>query len=400
MLVALLLGCGAEPEPEAPAPIDRTSCVLPCTEMGPEWGGGKTQCNADGTPDTTRCVPAGQILEEVATGVKPAERDAARWANARCNDGTPFSYLLRRTESKTWVVVFEGGFFCDDEKVPCATRKPRLTTTLPVDAGSRSAMQDDGVFSRKPEVNPTFHQANLVGAQYCSSDLWTGEDTERRPTSGSPEGWFFAGRHNARALIEGVVADGLDDADPETRVLVVGHSAGGAGVVANLDTIAELLPQTVKAGRLKMVLDGSWVPPQPTDEKLPNGAKWGALHPACHADAVKAKQAPARCVYGPKWWPYVEKSGIPVLVQIAGLDATQAPIFGVKGPEALEAWKADLRASLEGVPWVFSGGKRYHTLALDPEFVQPSTDGSFREVLTRFWEGKPPERLFPSWETP
>jgi hypothetical protein len=343
-------------------------------------------------------VPAGQIAEEIATVVKPAERDPDRWANARCNDGTPFAYLLRRTESKTWVVVFEGGFFCDDEKVSCAGRKERLTTSLPVDAGSKSAMQDEGLLSRKPEVNPTFHDANLVGAQYCTSDLWTGEDTERRPTQGSPEGWYFAGRHDARALLESLVVDGLDDADPETRVLVLGHSAGGAGVVANLDQVAAILPKTTKAGRVKVVLDGSWVPPQPTDDKLPNGAKWGKLHPACHDAAVKAKESPARCVYGPKWWPYVAKMGIPVLVQIAGVDATQAPVFGIKGPELTAKWKENLKQSLDGIPWVFSVGKRYHTLGLEPAFTTESPEGSFRDLVTRFWEGKPPERVFSGWE--
>jgi hypothetical protein len=169
-------------------------------------------------------------------------------------------------------------------------------------------------------------------------------------------------------------------------------------VVANVDQLQAVLPKTAGAGRLKIVLDGSWVPPQPTDEKLPNGAKWGRLHPECHAAALKAKEPPARCVYGPKWWPYVAKTKIPVLVQIAGLDATQAPIFGVKGPEALAAWKTGLKASLEGVPWVFSGGRRYHTLALDPGWTQDSPDGTFRDLVTRFWDGGPPERRFPGWD--
>ncbi len=402
MLVPLLLAaCGGPPATPAEAPpIDRSKCVLSCPTLGPEWGGGKTRCNADGTPDTSRCIPVGEIAPEIASVVKPAERDPEKWANARCNDGTPFSYLVRRTESKTWLIVFEGGFFCDDERISCSGRKERLTTSLPVDAGSKSALQDEGLLSRNVAINPIFNDANLVGAQYCSSDLWTGEDIARRPTQGSPEGWFFAGRHNARALLETLIADGLDDDAPETRVLVLGHSAGGAGVVANLDQITAALPKTAKAGRLKVVLDGSWVPTQPTDEKLPNGAKWGKLHPACHDAAVKSKESPAHCVYGPKWWPYVEKTGVPVLIQIAGLDASQAPVFGIRGPELTAQWKDNLKASLEGVPWVFSVGKRYHTLGLEPSFSTTTAHGGFGDIVGRFWAGEKPERLFPGWDEP
>jgi hypothetical protein len=47
--------------------------------------------------------------------VEPAIRDA-RWATARCNDGTPFDFNLKFApqRSKVWVVYLAGGGACDD----------------------------------------------------------------------------------------------------------------------------------------------------------------------------------------------------------------------------------------------------------------------------------------------
>lgn len=398
-LILLLGACtGASAPATGPAPdVDRGACEVPCRSLGPQFVGGRTTCDAAGAPDTSACRTV--AAPEIAEVVKPAMRDGKQWATARCNDGTPFGYLLRRTESKTWVIVLEGGSFCDDGKLPCAGRRPKLLATLPWEDGERAGMQDEGVLSRDAALNPHFHDANMVGAQYCTSDLWTGESAERRPVLVDPQGWYFSGRHNVRAMLGMLATQGLDDSDPGTRVLVVGHSAGGTGVVANLDQLQGALPRTAGAGRLKVVLDGSWIPVQPSDAGLPDADRYGKLHPACH-DALAAKgEDPARCAYGPVWWPHVAKSGIPVLVQIAGMDATQAGIFDI-APAAQPEYMQRTRASLDGVPWVFSGARKYHTLALDPGFDVGPPGGSFRDLLGRFWEGGPPERVLHEYDRP
>ncbi len=365
-LVLLLSACAAPPEPVTPVPMpDDQVAARPARRKG------------------------------AAEVVKPAERDPDRWGTARCNDGTPFAYTWRRGTEPTWVVQLSGGFFCDDERAPCADRRPRLTTTVSDTDGAAVHARGAGVLSPDPSVNPTFASAHHVDAHYCSSDLWFGDSVERRPTTGDPElGWYFSGRENVKVLADALVRlHGLDDGDERTRVLVVGSSAGGAGVAGNLETFTAALPRTAAAGRLKVVLDGSWVPDLPEDLPLPDAAKWGPVHPACDRDLRARGLDPRRCVVGKIWWPYAAATGVPVLVQISGLDQTQAPVFGIDTPQERHTWRARIHAELSALPWVYSGGHTYHVVAAQESFSGGGDNPSFRDVLDRFWSGAPPERV-------
>ena len=344
-------------------------------------------CSAWWAPD--HGVPEAPGARAVATVVKPAQHDA-RWVNARCNDGTPFAYVIRGGDPDLWVIHLRGGHFCDDRTARCADRRPRLTTTVPEADGAVVPLRRQGLFSPQPSQNPAFHSATVVDAHYCSSDLWLGDQTDRRPTTGDPEqGWYFSGRANVEALFGSLVADhGLDDGS--ARVLVVGSSAGGAGVVGNLPTIVARLPRSAADGRLKVLLDGSWVPEQPPERAMPNATAWGPMLPGCDQGA--------RCAYGDVWWPHVEALGVPVLVQQSGLDPTQTSVFSVRGADAEVRWLERAQASLERVPWVYSHAEPYHLLALDPGWHEAPagapTEQSFRAVLGRFWSGAPPEQHF------
>ena len=376
-----------------------TLIFLACTNApAPEPAAPPTEPAAAKAKAKGKAPPARPPLPTDAEVVKPAVRDPSRFADARCNDGTPFGYIHRRSPSKTWVIRLEGGFFCDDDKATCAGRKPHLITTLPGDDGAPASLPPLGVFAADPKLNPDFATANHVSAQYCSSDLWTGSDTARQPLADHPDGWYFAGRTNVSALLATLPDRGLADADPDTRILIVGHSAGGAGVVANYDAILDAFPQTVAGGRLKVVLDGSWVPTQPTDARLPNAARWGPVHPACHADRLAKRESPARCIYGPVWWPYVAARPVPILVQIAGLDASQVNVFDVKTAAQQQAWKDTLRPTLAGLPNLFSAARKYHTLSVDRGFAVGKDGMAFRDVLGRFWRDGKPERVELNWD--
>lgn len=311
--------------------------------------------------------------------LKPAALDG-RWAHARCNDGSPFGLTLRDQGSDTWVIKVAGGYFCDDVITPCRSREPRFTTSP-----KAPSLDGVGLFSRDPSVNPHFASANHVELHYCSSDLWLGDGTDRRETTGDPEGWYFAGRHNLRAGLELLLRDhGLDRAD---GVLIVGHSAGGMGVVGSFDTIASLVGQD----KLKVVLDGAWVPPQPL-ERTPRADRWGPLHPQCAA----AVEDPVTCVFGPVWYPWLRDTGVPILVQQSGIDPTQTRVYDVKRGPKLAAWRQGARDSMAEVGWLFSGGSRYHVLSFEPKF--DAGDPSFADVLGRFWTGGAPERVLFDYE--
>ena len=323
-----------------------------------------------------------------AVVVRPAERDPDRWGTARCNDGTGFAYTWRPGRSDTWVINVAGGHFCDDDRIPCSARKPRLRTTLAGADGAVVPMKSDGIFSLDPNENPDFADAHHVDVHYCSSDLWLGDQTDLRPTTGSPDGWYFSGRTNLDALLTSLpVATDFDLS--RARVLVLGTSAGGAGVVGNLDRIAERWAPAVADGRVKVVLDGSWIAELPADRPAPDPDRWGPVMPACDAERVARGDDPGGCIVGRAWWPYAERLGVPILVQIAQLDTTHVAAFAIT-PAEEAAWAATVRASLDGLPWVWSADRSYHVVAIDPLFGKG--EPSFREVLGQFWRGGPPVR--------
>lgn len=366
------------------------------------WSGGCASPAPEALPPPA-AVPADASEDPGPTGatrVKPADRDPARWSTARCNDGTPFAYAIRPGDRDLYVINISGGYFCEDDRARCADRAPRLVTSPPEPDGAPTRIKSRGVFSRDPTVNPTFARATQVDAHYCSSDLWLGASTERQPTTGDPaRGWYFSGRVNFRALLDALSAvNGLDEADPALRVLFVGTSAGGAGLVGNVDQIVAVWPHAVADGRVKLVLDGSWVPPVPpwASRPLPDASRWGAAEPGCDAARRARGEPPRNCVLGVAWWPYVAKTGIPVLVQISGLDTSQTPVFGVEGDEQERLWRDNVRASLDsaGVPWVYSVGEPYHVVAIEDRFAKGPPGEAFRDVLAAFWAGEPARRVF------
>ena len=352
-----------------------------------------TACGALSDPPPASPAPPTHREEapRQAIVVKPAERDE-RWATARCNDGSPFAYTYRPGTSDTWVVHLSGGAFCDEVRSMCRDRKPQLITTRPEPDGSpATTTKAQGVLSPRSAVNPTFADAHHVDAHYCSSDLWLGTEAERQPNSADPDGWYFSGRLHVAALIEALPQ--LHGLDPDThQVLLVGTSAGGAGLVGSLDQFAEAWPAMVRGGRIKAVIDGAWVADVPEGSEPPQAHRWGPLQQACADDLSSRGEDPGRCVIGRVWWPYVEPLGVPILIQISGADSFQTSVLGIDSPDELARWRATVRDTLPSVPWVFSAAHRYHIVAVDPLFAKGPPGRRFRDLLDRFWAGEAPER--------
>ncbi len=397
-----------------------------CAVLGSTWSGGRARARQDGTGyDISGCTRA--IAAPSAEIVKPAERDASRWAGARANDGTPFSFEVQVSpsgEARDWVIYLEGGGFCDDNAVSCRSRGADKSSTRPERDGGFVDMAAEGIFNRDPGENPTFHDANLAYAQYQSSDQWSGASTERRPTEADPAGWYFSGRANVRAMIEILIERyGLDDQNPQIRVPFIGTSAGGIGVQNNADNVAELLPRAAAAGRLKLVNDGGFATlfddpdfrPGDADESFAAVLQkaydfYGAqLNPLCEAAQRQAGQYPGRCTLGAVNCAFATQPpplglGLPMLVQMAQVDSSLMELHGIENlnqpgaPEAIEQMRAATLEAVEGVKWLFSAGdRRYHTI-IDKDGARRGwnmgPEGmTFQEVLTRFWEGGPPERV-------
>lgn len=96
-----------------------------------------------------------------------------------------------------------------------------------------------GILSPHPEENPYWHNANHVLIPYCSSDSWSGTRTE--PDTRDPENsWRFMGALILKQVIAELIPVGLGRV-PGGELLLVGSSAGGLGVMLNLDRIRDFL---------------------------------------------------------------------------------------------------------------------------------------------------------------
>src|SRR5262249_54869162 len=176
--------------------------VVACADLGATWARGTATCRGDCAGyDVSTCTRTAPLTNRER--VRPADRDP-RWATARCNDSTPFSFQVRLSQSgsQTWVIGLSGGASCDDLRADCVSRPPPLTTTAGPDKDFSPALLAfvplAGPFDLDATENPTFADANHVWAQNCSSDFYSGNTTDLIPNSASLTGWYFSGRHNVR----------------------------------------------------------------------------------------------------------------------------------------------------------------------------------------------------------
>lgn len=390
---------------------------IACAELGGTWNGGMACRGDSGGWDVSGCVRVSPAKWET---VEPATRNP-QWATARCNDGTPFDFQVQLAPqpSKVWVIHLAGGAFCEDLGGSCSMRDRALTTTSTQVDRELSAMPAAGIVSRDTTVNPTFATANLVRTTYCSSDLWAGATTDRRPSSGDPVGgWYFSGHANVAALLA-VIKEryGLDDSDPETKVLFTGSSAGATGALFNAAVVEAALPAAAADRRVRLLIDAGWtfdwMDPDPApphfmlgQATVPDAAVWqharmfwgATFDPACEARVAE----PSTCINGQVWYPHVT-ARLPVLILQSLVDPAHAGSHGIdvfqKQSAAVAAWKAQAEESLADVRWLFSGNIPYHVLVdsfwgdSSGGLAQGPAGSTFRDVISRFWADGVPERV-------
>jgi hypothetical protein len=193
------------------------------------------------------------------------ELDPERFPGTACNDGSPALLYFRpyagEANRDRWVIALEGGGDCLGAQ-SCADRWCSVDTnfdsgTMSTDFAPQSRLAE-GIFNRE-EDNP-FAGWNHVFLNYCSSDVWTGQllaapQEAMDPATGESVSWemHFAGANVFEAALVLLRQDGVEaltyersdtempDLDDAAEVVFAGGSAGGAGVVFNLDRFAERL---------------------------------------------------------------------------------------------------------------------------------------------------------------
>lgn len=93
-----------------------------------------------------------------------------------------------------------------------------------------------GILSPLATENPYWYNANHVFVPYCSSDSWSG----RRTKPESRDSFRFMGSLIVRQVIADLIPLGLGNAQG-TDLLMAGSSAGGLGVMLNLDRVRAFL---------------------------------------------------------------------------------------------------------------------------------------------------------------
>lgn len=321
--------------------------------------------------------------------------DAAE-RNAVCNDGSPAGFYLRRSSdaaNQTWVIYFEGGGACYDQ-ASCAERNlgSRLTssrTWLPTRTGT-------GIQSALPAENPDFADANHVYIPYCSSDLWSGN----RGASAETGGWHFRGA----PILQAVFTDLADRTvvGPNTlararQILVVGGSAGGAGVMTQLDRVAEAFPDA----EVKGLNDGGFlIDTPPFDPAVPAPRErfrvgYDFTNALLDATCTEANgDAPWLCLNGPTLYPFVET---PIFIQIDQADSAQLGAQGISDRSSVDqlayvdGFRAAMQAATADVAPLFSPDANVHVVSKTNLFTTLRVDGvTLQEALGDWFFGRIP----------
>ncbi|ODM98832.1 Palmitoleoyl-protein carboxylesterase NOTUM [Orchesella cincta] len=169
-------------------------------------------------------------------------------------------YYIRKSANKgnddnLWIIFLEGGWYCFDQR-SCMNRWHRLKHLMS-SSGWPSSKHVGGILSSDPNENPYWWNANHVFIPYCSSDTWSGRMTGKE--NGGP--FSFMGALIIDEVIKNLI--NVEGLDPDSSVILAGSSAGGTGVMLNLDHVESLLTQefgSFEQGstRVRGITDSGW----------------------------------------------------------------------------------------------------------------------------------------------
>ncbi|XP_033159404.1 palmitoleoyl-protein carboxylesterase NOTUM [Drosophila mauritiana] len=311
-----------------------------------------------------------------------------------CNDGSHAGYYLRKhPSSKKWIVLLEGGWHCFDVR-SCRSRWMRLRHLM-TSSQWPETRDVGGILSPHPEENPYWHNANHVLIPYCSSDSWSGTRTEP-DTSDRENSWRFMGALILRQVIAELIPVGLGRV-PGGELMLVGSSAGGLGVMLNLDRIRDFLVNEKKLQiTVRGVSDSGWFldrePYTPaavaSNEAVRQGWKlWQGLLPEECTKSYPTE--PWRCYYGYRLYPTLKT---PLFVFQWLFDEAQMRVDNVGAPVTPQQWNyihemgGALRSSLDNVSAVFAPSCIGHGVLFKRDWVNIKIDDISLPSALRCWE--------------
>lgn len=245
----------------------------PAADAGSPRDGGLAPSIADAYAD---CAAPGRVGGlSGGRDLLRVDIDTEAFPEARCADGTAALFFVRPASDPAdrdrWHLSLQGGGACRTPEA-CAARWCGMDGSFGGNKlSSRYApaegMAGGGLLSAVPE-NP-FGTWNQVFVYYCSSDLWTGAQgpTVREaphPVAGGDPVPFTIELHGSQiidavigTLRSGVTTDlgRMPDLGEASELVFSGASAGGAGVIHNLDRVAAELRAANPDVRVHGVID-------------------------------------------------------------------------------------------------------------------------------------------------
>ena len=193
----------------------------PMRDAGPRTDAGPVMPADAGTCDTwTPLLPEAAPIEGLAEG-------SWTWVDvpeAHCMDGSPTGFGVRLGTAPRLLVYLEGGGLCFDAVTCAGVANPDGFSGDRFRAVT-SELDAYGIFRAADADNP-FHDWTVVYVPYCSGDVHAGTN---------PEG--FEGREQVGYLNVGHdlarLVPTFRDVHAVERVVLMGASAGGLGVLAN-----------------------------------------------------------------------------------------------------------------------------------------------------------------------
>ncbi|XP_075035842.1 palmitoleoyl-protein carboxylesterase notum2-like [Mixophyes fleayi] len=166
-----------------------------------------------------------------------------------CNDGTPAGYYIREAKAnKRWIIFLEGGWCCYSKET-CDVRYKNAKRLMSSSDWPKTR-KGTGILSPRQDENPHWWNLNAVSVPYCSSDVWSGN------VSKSQNDFAFMGSIIIQEVIRDLVSKGIKQAK---NVILAGSSAGGTGVLINIDRVASLVEElTADAVQVRGLVDSGW----------------------------------------------------------------------------------------------------------------------------------------------
>eukprot|EP00058_Branchiostoma_floridae_P013695 XP_002599183.1 hypothetical protein BRAFLDRAFT_275198 [Branchiostoma floridae] len=318
-----------------------------------------------------------------------------RNTSVTCNDGSPAGYYLRRSHgSKRWLLFLEGGWYCFDQ-ASCRNRWANMPRNLMSSKGWPDRKKGNGILSPDPEENPYWWNANTVYVPYCSSDVWSGMSPRH-----DKDDFAFMGALILQEVLRDLLPLGLKNSK---TLLLSGSSAGGTGVILNLDRSAEFLRREGSSVQVQGVADSGWfldnkqyMPTECTEtlscaptEAIRRGIQWwnGQVPERCARQYSKDEQW--RCFFGYRAYPTLQA---PLFVIQWLFDEAQMMVNNVGTPVDKEQWNyihnlgVDLRKTLTNVTGVFAPACLAHTLITKSDWMTVQMKGVSLPNALHCWE--------------